>query len=502
MINFGNVELLQIIDAVAREKGINREHVAIAIEQAIQVAGRRKYGQRHNIKAVIDRRTGEVHLSRLYEVVENVENEYTEISLKDAQEKDKSIALGAFISEALPPIDLGRVAAQAAKQVIMQKVKDAELERQYEEYKDRIGQIMNGVVKRVEYGDVIIDFGRDEAILRRNAQIPNENFKHGDRVRVLIEDLNRHAKSHQIIASRTSDQFMAQLFAQEVPEIYDGVIEIKAVAREPGSRAKIAVFSSENSLDPVGSCVGVRGSRVQAVIAELQGEKIDIIQWSADPAIFIVNALSPAEVTKVVIDEDTGKAEVVVPTEQLSLAIGRRGQNVRLASRLSGWKIDVMTEEQESKKRVEEFTNATEQFMNTLNVEEVIAQLLASAGFSSVREIAFASIKELSSIDGFDDEISEAIIARAKDYVAEHDKDVIAQLNHMGVEQDLILFLDLPYEDYLKIAEIGVKSLDDLGEMTPQEMLAVLPNGKYNRDTWQQLIAEVRSNELSASKED
>ena len=501
MISFGNVELLQIIDAVAREKGINREYVASAIEQAIQVAGRRKYGQKHNIKAEIDRRTGEVQLSRFYQVVENVENEYTEISLKDAKEINPEIEIDGFISELLPPIDLGRVAAQAAKQVIMQKVKDAERERQYEEYKDRVGQIMNGVVKRVEYGDVIIDFGRDEALLKRNSQIPNENFKHGDRIKVLIEDLNRLSKSHQIIASRTSDQFMAQLFAQEVPEIYDGVIEVKSVAREPGSRAKIAVFSTDNSIDPVGSCVGVRGSRVQAVIAELQGEKIDIIQWSADPAIFIVNALAPAEVTKVVIDEDTGKAEVVVPTEQLSLAIGRRGQNVRLASRLTRWNIDVMTEEQESKKRIEEFTSATKQFMETLNVEEVIAQLLASAGFSNVRELAFASIKELSSIDGFDDEISEAIIARAKDHVTHHDKEIIDQLNKMGVEQGLINFLGMPYEDYLKIAEIGVKSLDDLGEVTANELLSVLPNGKYNRDAWQKLIAEVKSME-SASKED
>lgn len=502
MVSFGNVELLQIIDAVAREKGISREFVASAIEQAIQVAGRRKYGQKHNIKAEIDRRTGEVQLSRLYQVVENVENEYTEISLQDAKEIDPKIEIDGFISELLPPIDLGRVAAQAAKQVIMQRVKDAERERQYEEYKDRVGQIMNGVVKRVEYGDVIIDFGRDEALLRRNAQIPNETFKQGDRIKVLIEDLNRQSKSHQIMASRTSDQFMAQLFAQEVPEIYDGVIEVKAVSREPGSRAKIAVHSADNSIDPVGSCVGVRGSRVQAVIAELQGEKIDIIQWSADPAIFIVNALAPAEVTKVVIDEDTGKAEVVVPTEQLSLAIGRKGQNVRLASRLTRWNIDVMTEEQESKKRIEEFTGATKQFMDTLNVEEVIAQLLASAGFSSVRELAYASVKELTSIDGFDDEISEAIIARAQEHIKHHDKVIIDQLNKMGVEQELINFLGLPYEDYLKIAEIGVKSLEDLGEMTAYELFSVLPNGKYNRDAWQKLIAEVKSNGLSASKED
>jgi len=502
MVGFGNVELLQIIDAVAREKGISKEFVVSAIEQAIQVAGRRKYGQKHNIKAEIDRRSGEVNLSRLYQVVEVVENEYVEIDLKDAQEKEPSIEIGGFISEPLPPIDLGRVAAQAAKQVIMQKVKEAERDRQYDEYKDRIGQIMNGVVKRIEYGDVIIDFGRDEALLKRNSVIPNEHFKHGDRIRVLIEDLNAQSKIHQIIASRTSERFLAQLFAQEVPEIYDGIITVKSVAREPGSRAKMAVFSSDNSIDPVGSCVGVRGSRVQAVIAELQGEKIDIIQWSADPAIFIVNALAPAEVSKVVIDEDTGKAEIVVPQEQLSLAIGRRGQNVRLASRLTGWSIDVLTEEQESKKRVEEFTTATKQFMETLNVEEVIAQLLASAGFLSVRELACASMRELSSIDGFDDEISEAIISRARAHIDHQDKEILEKLEHMGVEKDLINFLNLSYEDYLKIAEIGVKSLDDLGEMSPGELFAVLPSAKYSKENWQKLIAQVRNRELSVSKED
>jgi len=501
MVGFGNIELLQIIDAVAREKGINRELVLSAIEQAIQVAGRRKYGQKHNIKAEVDRKTGEVSLFRQYQVVEIVENDSIEISLSDAKEKDQTIELEGSIYEPLPPIDLGRVAAQAAKQVITQKVKDAERERQYEEYKDRIGQIMNGIVKRVEYGDVIIDFGRDEALLRRNSIIPNEHFKHGDRIRVLIEDLNRMSKTHQILASRTSEIFLAQLFAQEVPEIYDGVIEIKSVAREPGSRAKIGVFSSDNSIDPVGSCVGVRGSRVQAVINELQGEKIDIIQWSADPAIFIVNALAPAEVSKVVIDEDTGKAEVVVPTEQLSLAIGRRGQNVRLASRLTGWSIDVLTEEQESKKRVEEFTSATKQFMEALNVEEVIAQLLASAGYSSVNEVAHAQIKELNSIDGFEDEISEAVISRAKSHVEQNNKEIMTKLNSLGVEKELISFLNLSYEDYLKIAEIGVKSMDDLGEMTAGELFAVLPSSRYGKEDWQNFINQVKHKEISEHKE-
>ena len=492
MIGFGNAELLQIVDSVAREKGINKDFVIVAMEQAIQVAGRRKYGLKHNIKAEIDRRTGEVRLFRQYNVVENIENDVTEITLADALEKDPSVELGGFILEPLPPIDLGRVAAQAAKQVIMQKVKEAERERQYDEYIDRVGQIMNGIVKRVEYGDVIIDFGRDEALLRRNAALPNENFKHGDRIRVLIEALNKQSKTHQIIASRTSNRFLAQLFAQEVPEIYDGVIEIKSVAREPGSRAKIAVFTSDSSIDPVGSCVGVRGSRVQAVISELQGEKIDIIQWSADPGILIVNALAPAEVSKVVIDEESGKAEIVVPTDQLSLAIGRRGQNVRLASRLTGWSIDILTEEQESKKRVEEFTSSTKKFMETLDVEEVIAQLLAAEGYSHVSELSQASIRDLSNIEGFDDEIAEAIIARAKGHVDENNKVHIKKLDELGVEKSLIEFLDLPYDQYVKIAEIGVKSLDDLAEMNANELVSILPKSKYSKEDWQNLINQVK----------
>jgi N utilization substance protein A len=502
MVGFGNVELLQIVDSVAREKGINKDFVILAMEQAIQVAGRRKYGLKHNIKAEIDRRTGEVKLYRQYLVVEKVENDVTEISLADAKEKDPNIKLDEYIFELLPPIDLGRVAAQAAKQVITQKVKEAERERQFDEYKDRIGQIMNGVVKRIEYGDVIIDFGRDEALLKRNSIIPNENFKHGDRVRVIIESLNKHSKGHQIIASRTNDKFVAQLFAQEVPEIYDGVIQIKSVSREPGSRAKIAVYTSDNSLDPVGSCVGVRGSRVQAVINELQGEKIDIIQWSSDPAIFIVNALAPAEVSKVVIDEDTGRAEVVVPTEQLSLAIGRRGQNVRLASRLTGWHIDVLTEEQESKKRVEEFTSSTKQFMEALNVEEVIAQLLAAEGFYSIEELSQAAIRDLANIEGFDEEIAEAIISRAKAHVEQNNKSIVDKLNVLGVERELIEYLNLTYDEYLKIAEIGVKSLDDLAEMDASELIAVLPKSKYNKESWQNLINQVKSNDEPASKED
>src|ERR1700742_4883 len=414
------MELLHVADAVSREKGIERDEVLIAMEQAIQKAGRAKYGYENDIRAEIDRKTGEVRLQRYLQVADPVENEATQITIKAARKSKSDVQVGDFIVDDLPPIDLGRIAAQTAKQVIVQKVREAERKRQYLEYKDRVGEIVSGIVKRVEYGNVTVDLGRTEAMMRRDETLPREHFKNGDRVRAYIYDVREEQRGPQIFLSRTHPLFMAKLFAQEVPEIYDNIIEIKSVARDPGSRAKIAVISSDSSIDPVGACVGMRGSRVQAVVNELAGEKIDIIPWSQDAATFIVNALQPAEGMKVVLDEDTNRIDVVVPDEQLSLAIGRRGQNVRLASMLTSWDIDILTEKEESERRQQEQATRTALFVEALAVDDVIAHLLVSEGFTKVEQIAETSIDELAEIEGFDAEVATELQQRATTWLAEN----------------------------------------------------------------------------------
>jgi transcription termination/antitermination protein NusA len=388
-VSANRLELLQIADAVAREKNIEKEIVLGAMADAIQKAARARYGQETNIRADINAKTGEMKLQRLLEVVDTVEDPGNQIELIRARDRNPDAEVGDYIAELLPPMDFGRIAAQSAKQVIVQKVREAERDKQYDEYKDRVGEIANGTVKRVEYGNVIVDLGRGEGMIRRDELIPRENFRYGDRIRAYVYDVRREQRGPQIFLSRTHPMFMAKLFTMEVPEIYDGVIEIKSVARDPGSRAKIAVISRDSSIDPVGACVGMRGSRVQAVVGELQGEKIDIIPWSPDAASFLVNALQPAEVAKVVLDEDAERIEVVVPDDQLSLAIGRRGQNVRLASQLTGWDIDILTEAEESERRQKEFAERSALFMNSLNVDEMVGQVLASEGFGSVEELAY-----------------------------------------------------------------------------------------------------------------
>src|SRR6187200_1985484 len=375
-VSANRLELLQIADAVAREKAIDRQVVIMAMEDAIQKAAKSRYGSESNIRAEINPKTGEIRLQRLLEVVDAVEDYSRQIALELARDRNPDASLGDFIADPLPPLDFGRIAAQSAKQVIVQKVREAERERQYDEYKDRVGEIVNGIVKRVEYGNVIVDLGRAEAIVRRDETLPRENFRYGDRIRAYVYDVRREPRGPQIFLSRTHPEFMAKLFAQEVPEVYEGIVTIKSVARDPGSRAKIAVVSRDASIDPVGACVGMRGSRVQAVVNELQGEKIDIIPWNQDPATFLVNALQPAEVSKVVFDDDSERIEVVVPDEQLSLAIGRRGQNVRLASQLTGWDIDILTEQEESERRQKEFQDRSNLFITALDVDEVVGQLL------------------------------------------------------------------------------------------------------------------------------
>src|SRR5579862_1847653 len=412
-VSANRLELLQIADAVAREKAIDRGIVIAAMEDAIQKAARSRYGSETEVRAEINPKTGEMRLSRLLLVIDQVENDAIHISLEDARRRNPDAQVGDYIAEPLPPLEYGRIAAQSAKQVIVQKVREAERDRQYQEFKDRIGDIVNGIVKRVEYGNVVVDLGRGEAIVRRDELLPREVFRNGDRVRAYIYDVRQEVRGPQIFLSRTHPQFMAKLFAQEVPEIYDGIIEIKAVARDPGSRAKIAVISNDSGIDPVGACVGMRGSRVQAVVAELQGEKIDIIPWSRDPATFVVNALAPAEVAKVVMDEEQRRIEVVVPDDQLSLAIGRRGQNVRLASQLTGWDIDILTEAEESERRQEEFRTRSALFIEALDVDDVIAHLLVTEGFTSVEDIAYADIGELADIEGFDEDVGNELQSRA-----------------------------------------------------------------------------------------
>jgi transcription termination/antitermination protein NusA len=461
-ISANRLELLQIADAVAREKQIERSVVIEAMEDAIAKAARSRYGAETDVHAQIDAKTGELRLSRHLHVVEQIDNDSREITLVDARRRNPAAQVGDAIAETLPPFDFGRIAAQSAKQVIVQKVRDAERERQYDEYKDRIGDIVNGTVKRVEYGNVIVDLGKSEAVVRRDELIPREMFRPGDRIRCYLYDVRREQRGPQVFLSRTHPQFMAKLFGQEVPEIYDGIITVKAVARDPGSRAKIAVISRDSSIDPVGACVGMRGSRVQAVVGELQGEKIDIIPWSEDVATFIVNALQPAEVAKVVLDEDSERIEVVVPDEQLSLAIGRRGQNVRLASQLTGWDIDILTEAEESERRQKEFLSRTQIFMEALNVDEVVGQLLASEGFRTVEELAYVDDSDLNSIDGFDDDTAVEIKRRAQEHLDTIEAEFDGKRKALGVLDELREVEGVTTAIMVKLGENDVKSIEDL----------------------------------------
>jgi N utilization substance protein A len=461
-VSANKLELLQIADAVAREKAIDRRIVLGAMEDAIAKAARSRYGSETEVHAEIDPKSGELHLSRHMLVVEAVENPATQITLEEARRHHPAAQVGDTIADKLPPLEYGRIAAQSAKQVIVQKVREAERDRQYDEYKDRIGDIVNGIVKRVEYGNVVVDLGRGEAIVRRDEMLPREVFRNGDRIRAYIYDVRREQRGPQIFLSRTHPQFMSKLFAQEVPEIYDGIVEVKAVARDPGSRAKIAVVSRDSSVDPVGACVGMRGSRVQAVVNELQGEKIDIIPWSQDIATFVVNALAPAEVAKVVLDEERERIEVVVPDQQLSLAIGRRGQNVRLASQLTGWDIDILTEQEESERRQAEFENRTRMFIDTLNVDEVIGQLLASEGFNSVEELAMVDPKEVAGIEGFDEETAAELQTRARDYLDKIEAELDAKRTELGVADELKELEGVTTAMLVKLGENGVKTVEDL----------------------------------------
>jgi transcription termination/antitermination protein NusA len=486
-------EILAVAEAVAREKGIERDEVIYAMEQAIQKAARAKYGFEKDVRAKVDGSTGEVTIWKVLTVVDDVEDPLTQLSVTDAHRLDKAHQVGDEIIEPLPPIEFGRVAAQNARQVIIQKVRDAERAHQYAEFKDRAHQIINGVVKRVEFGNVVVDLGKTEGILRQEDLIQREVFRNGDRIRAYVAEVRPDARGPMVALSRTHPQFMAKLFEAEVPEIYDGVIEIKAVARDPGSRAKIAVFTADASIDPVGSCVGLRGGRVQAVVSELQGEKVDIVPWSSNPATFVVNALAPAEVMKVVLDEETRRVDVVVAEDQLSLAIGRRGQNVRLASQLTEWNIDIMTEEQEAKLRTEEYNSRTQLFMKALDVDEMIAQLLAAEGFTTVEELSFTPLTELMEIEGFDEAIAQEIQSRALSFVEQRAKESLEKAKDLGVSEEILEIDGMTAEMLLKLAEHKIKTLDDFADLAGDEFFEIAQNGQLTLEQANAMIMAARS---------
>ena len=484
-----NGELLQVADVVAREKAIDREEVLEAMEQAIQKAGRSRYGQDRDIRALIDRKTGSIMLERFTEVVEVVEDEATQITLDEAKTRDASLEVGSFIRETLPPLEFGRIAAQTAKQVISQRVREAERARQFEEYRGREGEIVIGTVKRAESYMVTVDLGRAEAVIRREDMIPKEMIKQGDRIRALIKEVREEQRGPQIFLTRAGDQFMAALFTQEVPEIYDGIIEIKGVVREPGSRAKIAVYSHDPSIHPVGSCVGMRGSRVQAVVNELQGEKIEIIPWSEDIVTFAINALAPAEVAKVVVHQDEGKLEVIVPNDQLSLAIGRRGQNVRLASQLTGWYIDILSQSEE----YERFQDRSERFMEQLDIDDVIASLLVAEGFVGIEDIADSDIEELMAIQGFDEGIAAELCNRAIEFVERENTRVSSEMEAFDIADDLKGFAMITPAMLLTLAQNGILTLDDLADLDTEELTGHLGgHGINNEEKAGAIIMEAR----------
>lgn len=470
-VSANRLELLQIANAVAQEKQIDKLVVLEAMSDAIQKAASARYGAENNIQVTIDPNTGETIIRRHLEVAQEIENDSQQISLEEAHRRNPNANYGDILAEVLPPMEFGRIAAQSAKQVIMQKVREAERARMFDEYKDRVGEIVHGVVKRVEYGNIIVDLGRGEAIIRRDEALPRENLRNGDRVRAYVYDVNNEQKGPQIFLSRSRPEFMSKLFAQEVPEIFDGVIEIKSVARDPGSRAKIAVISSDSSIDPVGACVGMRGARVQAVVNELGGEKIDIVPWTEDLAAFIVNALAPAEVAKVLLDEELDRIEVVVPDHQLSLAIGRRGQNVRLATQLTGWNIEILTEEQEGERHQAEFKLISDRFTEALDVDETISQLLATEGFTTLEEVAYVAPEEVSAIEGFDADTAAEIQQRAVEYLEKRQAELEARCGELGIEPDLIGITNMTTEMLVRLGEEEIVSVDDFAGCASDDLV-------------------------------
>ncbi len=485
-------ELIQMADLLAREKNISKKDVLEAMEQGISKAGRSKYGPEYDIRTKIDPTTGAIQMARYVTVVETVEDEFTQISLVNAQKKDKTLKLGDVIVDPLPPMDFGRIAAQTAKQVITQKVREAERMCQFNEMKSRKGEIVSGIVKRVEGGNLVVEVAHVEALLRRDELIPRETYRVGDRLRAYVLDVRAEVKGPQVFLSRSHPQFLAKLFAAEVPEIYDGTIEVKSVARDPGSRAKIAVWSKDNTLDARGACIGMRGVRVQAIVQELQGEKIDVVHWSSDPATFIINALAPSEVLKIVIDEESKNVEVVLSEEQLSLAIGRRGQNIRLISQLTGWHIDMMNEAQESEHRINETKERVELFMQALDIDDMMAHLLIQEGFSKVEDIAFISMNELAGIEGFDDALAEELQNRAKAYLILKQDTMEKKLAELDLEDALKSLDGLTLDILVKLGENDIKTLDDFADLATDELIEIVGKSLMNEDQANKLIMKAR----------
>jgi N utilization substance protein A len=486
-------EILMVAESVAREKGIEREDVLSAMELAIEKAAKAKYGLERDIRVIVNRTSGEVDIYKCLTVVTDVENILTQISLDEALKQDPNAKLGDMLTDPLPPLEFDRVSAQNSRQVIFQKVRDAERAQQYLEYKDRVGQIISGLVKRVEFGNVIIDLGRSEAVLRREDTIPRETFRVGDRTRVYIADVRSESRGPMVFLSRTHPRFMEKLFEQEVPEIYGKIIEVKAVARDPGSRAKLAVYTADPTIDPVGACVGMRGSRVQAVVSELQGEKVDIITWSSNPATFVVNALAPAEIIKVVLDEENHRVDVVVEEDQLSLAIGRRGQNVRLASQLTTWNIDILTADEELARRTAEHTNYTGLFMEALDVDETIGQLLAAEGFTTIEEIAHLPLSEFCLIEGFDEEIGRELQSRAVQNLEQRDTKVREECQAMGLSNEVMNIEGLTSEMLLKLAKEGIRTLDDFADLAGYDLLDIIGKTSVTLDEANDMIMAARA---------
>lgn len=484
-------ELLQVAEVVAREKGIDQEEVIIAMEHAMQRSAKQKYGMDHDIRVTIDRNSGHVQTVRCMTVVETVENPMIEVALEIARIDHSDVVVGDELEEELPPLEFGRIAAQSARQIIFQKVRDAERSRQYEEFKNRIGDVVNAMVKRVEFGNVIVDLGKAEGIIRKEELIPRETFRVGDRVRALIQDLKPESRGPLVALSRTHPKFMAKLFEQEVPEIYDGIIEIKAIARDPGSRAKMAIYTTDPNLDPVGACVGMRGSRVQVVVNELQGEKVEIINWTNNPAAFVINALKPAEISKVVIDEDQRRVDVVVAEEQLSLAIGRRGQNVRLASQLTGWKLDIITENDDVTRRATENAERMALFTEALDIDDMFAQLLITEGFASIEDIAFIEIDEFLSIEGIDEEIAEELQTRAKNYLSNIEEKMTNRCKELGMSDDM-QDLGLSATLLVKLVEKNIKNRDELAELAGDELQEIIGAGLIDIDSANTVIMKAR----------
>ena len=493
-------ELIQMADILAREKNIDKSAVLDAMEQGISKAGRSKYGPEYDIRTKIDPNTGAIQMARYLTVVEVVEDEFTQISLADAQKKDSSLKVGDEIVDLLPPMDFGRIAAQTAKQVITQKVRDAERMCQYNEMKDKKGQIVNGIVKRVENGNLIVEVGHVETLLRRDELIPRESYRVGDRIRALVLDVRAEQRGPQVFLTRSHPQFLAALFTAEVPEIYDGTIEIKGVARDPGSRAKIAVYSKDSTIDARGACIGMRGIRVQAVVTELQGEKVDVVLWSPDPATFIVNALAPNEVLKIVIDEQAGNVEVVLNEEQLSLAIGRRGQNIKLISQLTGWHIDMMTEAQEAEHREAETKERVDLFMKALDIDDMMARILIQEGFAKVEDIAYIALDELTSIEGFDEDLAQELQNRAKAYLVARQDTLSKQIEEQQVSEDLKKMEGLTLDMVAALGNAGIKTLDDFADLASDELIEIVGEKNMDVDTANALIMKAREHWFEEGK--